>query len=571
MNKDRIIRLGRRISQSDLWNIGVEGIIEKQVDKLNMSDRLTDTTKLFIRGSLTAAIAGTSLACIKNGINPEVTSSNNQNTTEIAPTEKPFVIPTSTSEVNATMSYEFVEESEIISKLPGPFRAFGEDQRIKDLFEDPSTIEYSASGVKTVDITGKETTYVFFNATSEVEEKSRTAMIFGGDQGEVIYIVLNRIIDAEGRVGLGITQDPATGADLDKSIMIFNTELTEVELSQMTNEEIEARDILFIPGGLLVSPQEIFNVKMASLVKVEVPVGGVVFPAEMTDKYKNQFETFEYGVKQVNGVDTKVIYGIKSDETKQVIAMEMEIDGQMRMTRVGEHIVKDGEGNDHSFYTYIDPKWSSTGIFSVTDRTSKGIVGMPEGKNDANMWNSLAHQLGFATPEQAFEHVMVKNDGIFNFKVAYGVRSDPYATSKMKSLEHPANFNLPIEIRTIMTADEYNSLPDEIKNDLINDQKSKNTIVDSTFGYLLWTKPNGQIVIYSISTAAERWGYNNDSHTLNDSDRKMITDFYEAQVVYRIFDSMGMMVAGKSNLRSYARQSRNFLEIEGINFKDPSQ
>jgi hypothetical protein len=280
---------------------------------------------------------------------------------------------------------------------------------------------------------------------------------------------------------------------------------------------------------------------------------------------------FEYGVKQVNKTDTKVIYGIKSDETKQVVAMEIEIDGQMRMTRVGEYIVKDSEGNEHSFYTYIDPKWSSTGIFSATDRTSKGIVGMPEGKNDANMWNSLAHQLGFATPEQAFEHVMVKNNGIANFKVAYGFRRKATDVSKMKMLEYPANFNLPIEIRTIMTAKEYDSLPDEIRNNLIQTDFGINNEEGVKFGYLLWTKPNGQIVIYSISTTAEYWVYNNDSHTLTETDRKTITDFYEDQIVYAIFDSMGMMVSGKSNLRSYARQSRNFLEIDGLNFKDPSQ
>lgn len=226
-------------------------------DELNMSDRLSRRDFLKVAG---AATVSTFLAAC--GFDP--------NSTEIDPTNTPLPIPISTKEIHSAGQYEFIEESEIISKLPGPFKAFTNDQKIKDLFTDPTSIEYSASGIKVYDLNDNPTAYTFFNATSTKEEKGRTAMIFGGDQGEVVYIVLNRIIDSDGSVGLGITQDPATGNDLEKSLMIFDTGLSETQIEKMTIKELSSINVNFIPGGILVPSEKLLGSKVqAMLLKPE--------------------------------------------------------------------------------------------------------------------------------------------------------------------------------------------------------------------------------------------------------------------------------------------------------------
>ncbi len=219
-------------------------------------------------------------------------------------------IPTSTEVVNGLGDYEFIEQSEIITKLAGPFKAFTNDQRIKDLFKDPSTIEYSASGIKVYDINGQPTAYTFFSATSEVEEKGRTAMVFGGDQGEVIYIVLNRMLSSEGNVGLGITQDPITGNDLEKSLLIFDTELSEAEVANMTIEELSSRNINFIPGGVLVPTERLLGSKVnAMLIKPEIPPESLL-PAEVKEKFDQA------------GIDLKDMTNAKYDKNGLSITLE---------------------------------------------------------------------------------------------------------------------------------------------------------------------------------------------------------------------------------------------------------
>ena len=241
-------------------------IIKTNIANLNMELSRRDFLK-------TAGGIAIALVAAKCGVNP--------NSPVFDPTTS-LPIPKSTEVVNSLGDYEFIEQSEIITKLAGPFNAFKDDQRIKDLFEDPSTIEYSASGIKVYDINGQPTAYTFFGATSEVEEKGRTAMVFGGDQGEVIYIVLNRMLSSEGNVGLGITQDPVTGNDLEKSLLIFDTGLSEAEVANMTIEELSSRNINFIPGGILVPTEKLLGTKVnAMLISTES-----LLPQEVKEKFE---------------------------------------------------------------------------------------------------------------------------------------------------------------------------------------------------------------------------------------------------------------------------------------------
>ena len=180
--------------------------------------------------------------------------------TEIGPSNN-FPIATATTEVNSYGQYEFIEQSEIEANLKKPYEHFKNNPDVKALFNDSGTIEYSAMGIRVYLQGGGHTNYIFFEALSETEEKGYIAMVFGGGQpGEISYSVLNRIVDSNGMVGLGLTSDIG-GNRLENPVMIFNTGLTEKEISQLTADDLLKRDILFIPGGIKVPSERIIGPK----------------------------------------------------------------------------------------------------------------------------------------------------------------------------------------------------------------------------------------------------------------------------------------------------------------------
>jgi len=181
-----------------------------------------------------------------------------------------FPIATAATEINSYGQYEFIEQSEIEANLKEPYEHFKNNPDVKALFNDSGTIEYSAMGIRVYLQGGGHTNYIFFEASSETEEKGYIAMVFGGGQpGEISYSVLNRIVDSNGMVGLGLTSDIG-GNRLENPVMIFNTGLTEKEISQLTADDLLKRDILFIPGGVKVPSERIIGAKpLFSLLPVE--------------------------------------------------------------------------------------------------------------------------------------------------------------------------------------------------------------------------------------------------------------------------------------------------------------
>lgn len=303
------------------------------------------------------------------------------------------------------------------------------------------------------------------------------------------------------------------------------------------------------------------STKAPTATPVESPL-----PPEMTEKYLSKFASTEEGIKQVNGVDTNVIFGIEADGTKKVIAMEMEIDGEMRMTRVGEYIDKAGI----SYYTYIEPKYSSEGRFSVTDKTSQILFGEPDGVNDVNMWNSLAKQLGFATAEEARDFVMIENGGKLQFNVPYGEREGANTKSLMTKLPYTADFNLPVEIKTIITKAEFDEIPDEIKVNLSHTKWEMDNEEGFLKARLFWVKENGQIEIYVVNTSVEVYKLL-DPNKFSENNKKYINEDLRKLVATEILTAVDLIDDGQFNQATYDRQLRSILEIDGLTFKGTSQ
>lgn len=241
-------------------------------------------------------------------------------------------------------------------------------------------------------------------------------------------------------------------------------------------------------------------------IQTPTPSPESLLPPEMTEKYLNRFESTENGTKAVNGVDTNVIYGIRANGEKHVIAMEIEIDGEMRMTRVGEYTDEAG----FSYYTYIDPKNSVEGRFAVNGETSKRMF---DYEQSVNIWKSLGQQWG-KTPEQARDYAMVQKGGIVNFNTPVRDFSvGGWYPFRYESIT--VNFNLPIEIAVNMTNEGFNSMPTDIKKRMLfgsdftdrdvkfdpetGDIINKDIFISSS---LIWVNSKGALVIVAYDTAS---------------------------------------------------------------------
>ena len=224
-------------------------------------------------------------------------------------------------------------------------------------------------------------------------------------------------------------------------------------------------------------------------------------PAEMTDRYLAKFDKTEEGTKVVDGVETKVIFGVKEGKDNKVIAME--IDG--RMTRVGE--TTDANGN--SFYVYMNPNYSIGNRIAVTDITADVLFGTGDSKADVNLFKSIGTQFGL-TPEEMKAKIM-ENDGKIKFQVAVGNGEGSANNFKNKFAELPnkADFNKPIEIITVATNAELAKLTKEFEDNGINLTDLLVTVRGLDPAYplqhsnLLWVKPNGQMQIIVIQTGIE--------------------------------------------------------------------
>ena len=88
-NRDAITEFSKTIVNSDLWQIGLVGITEKQIDKLNMEANTANILKGTIRFGVGTAIALEAWACSKGYVAPEIQSETTPNSSEIVPTTVP--------------------------------------------------------------------------------------------------------------------------------------------------------------------------------------------------------------------------------------------------------------------------------------------------------------------------------------------------------------------------------------------------------------------------------------------------------------------------------------------------
>lgn len=305
-------------------------------------------------------------------------------------------------------------------------------------------------------------------------------------------------------------------------------------------------------------------------------------PPEITERYIKQFESIETGKKTINSKETDVFYGVKKDGTKTVIAMEIETDREMRMTRVGEYTDEAG----FSYYVMMDktPKidGSMGGRFNVTDDTAKKLFKIDTEKGAVNIWKSLGRQWGIS-PEAARDKVMIDNNGIAHFDVAVGIpTSNAKYPSKSESLPYPVNFNLPIKVNAIATVEDYNDLPDEIKRLLIVDlglYKDSGGSIDakngdllgggSIFGSLIWASPDGQLTIYSVSTAIEHFKVLTPEKM--DKDKTQFVNSYLKECINTMVGlSLDMLSKPNGDIPSvsfkslYYTQLLNLFEVDGF-------
>lgn len=279
---------------------------------LNMKKDLFFSRRDFLKTAGAAVIGATLLAC------------RDTSTGYIAPAQEPTDLPTSTVEPFGVNEYEFISQSEIEEKLKGPFDYFKGDENIKELFENPDSIIYTAGGIKVYDAFGNPTAYTFFSATSEDEKRSFVAMVFGGENSEVSYAVLNRVLSEKNTVGLGLTYDPTTDSELLRPVLIFDTNLTEEQIQELTPEQLASIDLIFIPGGVVVPNDKIYGIKNAVLVPVESQL-----PAEVQKKFE--------GTNFKLNTDGTVTYNKEGEEQVKVDGLKINNDGSIVVEYKGQN------------------------------------------------------------------------------------------------------------------------------------------------------------------------------------------------------------------------------------------
>jgi len=233
---------------------------------MSVEDRNGHPSAINIGTRLALALAVLELqitACTsKQGIEP-LPSPTKPVSTEFTPTleiiTNPPVIGSTPETPVQSESYRITDQAEVLAikvsergTIKDVFDGFVSDPKIKELFKDPSTIEYSAMGIELHPVGSTQPiTYPFFSAVSEEEGKGYTAMVteiqLDPTKKLVIRSVLNRMVDQNGIVGLGITDD-LQGKPLENPVMIFSTGLTETEIAEVTLDELLNRDIFFVPG-----------------------------------------------------------------------------------------------------------------------------------------------------------------------------------------------------------------------------------------------------------------------------------------------------------------------------------
>ncbi len=294
-------------------------------------------------------------------------------------------------------------------------------------------------------------------------------------------------------------------------------------------------------------------------------------PPEITEKYLGQFDKWEKGTKEANGVETDVIYGFKG-EIKKVIAMNIEIDGEMRMTRVGEYTDEAG----FSYYTVMgkfgEIDGSMGGRFNVTDATTEKLFKIDPNKNIVNIWNSLASQWGL-TPEQARDRVMIDNKGFAKFNVAVGIpESNGNFPSKSYGLPNEVDFNLPVEIITIATHEAFDALPNDLKKNLIYDHEirriSQEGDGDPIIGGLVWVRPDGTLQIISVGTPVGHWGYLNPE-SLKEDVRTGTNKYLKEHIVPQLLLAVDLISnpsapVPRNGVNAYFSQMNNIFEIDGF-------
>ncbi|MEK7550381.1 MAG: twin-arginine translocation signal domain-containing protein [Patescibacteria group bacterium] len=204
----------------------------------------------------------------------------NPATPTLPPTPEPTPIPDGV----LFLSENEVLEIPIAKTLSGeliPLRTFfeGNFQKNPDilgLFKNPSSVKFSAVGISTYDkVQKKSTIYPFFSAVSNEENKGFLAYVLQPRFDLVIAPPLNKIVDENGLVSLGITDHVYQKNGLSTPILIYSfgklpipileTRLTEEEIANMTPEELNKINLYFTQGGFETENEKFMGGKVQAI------------------------------------------------------------------------------------------------------------------------------------------------------------------------------------------------------------------------------------------------------------------------------------------------------------------
>lgn len=236
----------------DIIKEGFEGSIPGHAATGKLSRR--DFIKLGASASLAAASAACAAQSIRLPGDPSLAK------------EVPTILPSATdlTPTPDLLKYDpkVLTEKEVLSVAISPDKTVGDvfesvknNAEIKDLFANPSSVEYSAMGISVGQKGKSDTVYPFISVFSPEEKRGYLAVVLQIDN-KVGPVFLNKIVDAKGIVGMGVDSITASAYGLPGPITYFSTNLTEAQLSQMSDEELLKRDVIFVPDGVKVSPQQ---------------------------------------------------------------------------------------------------------------------------------------------------------------------------------------------------------------------------------------------------------------------------------------------------------------------------
>lgn len=341
----------RKVKNSPIMTETTTGRIIANQDLLSGKDLIKGLNALVI-GSI--ALAGCSPDT--NSPRPVDILPSDQNSTQLAPSP----------EATAGITAQILDQQQVLGikvdnshTLNIVFDQFKQNSEVTKLFEDPTSVQYSAFGIDVFNKnTNQDTKYSFFSAVSDKDQRGFTFMVFEPKPGEVQYIGLNRVLDSSGHVGLGITQDMQTGQEIQTPVVIFSTDLTVDQAATMSVDEIKKHDLLFIPGGVKVPQDKLFGStsEIAYRSNVQIPTPTEVAPVTVSPTETivvdiTPTETAPVQQDKIFTLTDKTTYSMPQFETPEEVMKYIEGDAYWRTEKDKNSVIVTWQDKEPSSFT----------------------------------------------------------------------------------------------------------------------------------------------------------------------------------------------------------------------------